>query len=103
MFGLLITDYTQVAEKVRKLGQDSSVLAAKTVLELQDLKYTLSIEKTAEKVKENAKKLKTFEEFDDILQMYKDIKAKKALYHIPISPQLLWHIYITPNFFIYSF
>ena len=75
---LAIDNRDELTEILVDFGQDINVLNNKNILELQDLKYELSLKKTEENVQENISKIKAFEQFDDILDMYKDIKSKKV-------------------------
>lgn len=75
---LAIDNRDELTEILVDFGQDINVLNSKNILELQDLKYELSLKKTEENVQENISKIKAFEQFDDILDMYKDIKSKKV-------------------------
>lgn len=75
---LAIDNREEITEILVDFGEDINALNKKTILELQDLKHELTLKKTEENILQTISKIKTFEEFDDILQIYKDIKAKKV-------------------------
>ena len=75
---LAIDNRDELTKILVDFGINEDELSSKTVLELQDLKYQKTLEKTEESVHRNVVKLKTYEEFDEIIEMYKDIKGKNV-------------------------
>lgn len=75
---LAIDNRVELTKILADFGEDIDTLNDKTILELQDLKYELTLKKTQENIQANIAKIKTFEHFDDIVEMYQDIKSKKV-------------------------
>lgn len=75
---LAIDNRVELTKILADFGEDIDTLNDKTILELQDLKYELTLKKTQENIQANIVKIKTFEHFDDIVEMYQDIKSKKV-------------------------
>ena len=86
---LLVDNKTFLVEKIKNLGKphvDSSL----DIEELKDTLDSLQIEVQARNIEEKKKKLKHYKEFDNILEVFEQIKAKD----VPDAPLFLeWNVW----------
>lgn len=75
---LAIDNRDELSEILIDFGVAKEDIDSKTIRELQDLKHKMTIEKMNENVQRNVVRLKTYDEFNEILEMYKDIKGKNV-------------------------
>lgn len=76
---LAIDNKEDLLSIITSLGAKKEDFINKSILELQDIQEKLINEHKSEKVKETIAELKTFSNYDEIIDMFDDIRAKRVV------------------------
>lgn len=76
---LAIDNREELIKILTNLGIDPNELSNKTILELQDLKHKIELNKTKENVERSKLSLKTYSEYNNIIDIYNSIKSKDVV------------------------